>query len=127
MTDLLGLTDYRTQLANILRENLSDDIGVFDAIPESVAPPSVYVTWGNPWLIQSTWCEYTSAMQIICLAQRIEPGGQYSVLESLVAQIALILRNNRIAMRDVSAPYPMVFAGVNYLAASFNLLAEMGE
>lgn len=125
--DILGLTDFRQELAQLLRSNLSDDIGVFDAIPDSIAPPAIYVTWGSPWLVPTSWCEYTSAIQLILLAQRIEPGGQYGVLENLVGQVAVILRAGRIAVRDVSSPYPMVFAGVNYLASSFNILREMGD
>jgi hypothetical protein len=45
----------------------------------------------------------------------------------LVGQIIQILRKARIAIRDVSPPYPMIFANVNYLAASFNIIQEMGD
>ena len=127
MPDVYGLTDFRTQLATLLRNDLPEDIGVSGDIPDSIAPPSVYVTWSSPWLIPTTFCEYTAAAQIIVIAARIEPGGQYAILESLVGQIVVILRKARIAIRDVSPPYPMVFAGVNYLAASFNILQEMGD
>lgn len=125
--DAYGLTDFRTQLAKLLESNLPSEIGVSDAIPDSIAPPSVYVTWSSPWLLPTTFCDYTAACQIIVVAQRIEPGGQYTVLESLVGQIIQILRSARIAIRDVSPPYPLIFAGVNYLAASFNILQEMGD
>lgn len=127
MPDAYGLTDFRTQMATILRDNLPDDIGVSDSIPDSIAPPSVYVTWSSPWLIPTTFCDYTASVHLIVIAQRIEPGGQYAVLESLVGQIIQIMRKARIAIRDVSPPYPMVFAGVNYLAASFNIIQEMGD
>ena len=125
--DVYGLTDFRSQLATILRDELPDNIGVSGDIPDSIAPPSVYVTWSNPWLIPTTFCQYTAAAQIIVIAARIEPGGQYAILESLVGQIVQILRSARIPIRDVTPPYPMVFAGVNYLAASFNIIQEMGD
>lgn len=125
--DVYGLTDFRTQIAQLLRDDLPDEIGVSDAIPDSISPPSVYVTWSSPWLLPSTFCEYTAAVQIIVVSQRIEPGGQYAILESLVGQIIQIMRSNKIAIRDVSPPYPLVFAGVNYLAASFNIIQEMGD
>jgi len=127
MTDTLGLTDFRTQLAAWLSTDLPDDIGVFDAIPDSIAPPAVYITWGSPWLVQTTFCDYTSMAQLILVAQRIEPGGQYSVLESMVSQVLSILRNHRVALRDVTPPYPLVMGGVNYLASSVNVIQEMGE
>jgi hypothetical protein len=124
--DTLGLTDYRQQLAAVLVAGLPADVAVWDSIPDSIAPPSVYVTWANPWLVPTTWCDYTVQCQILAVAQRIEPGGQYSVLESLIAQILATLKANRIAIRDVSAPYPLVLAGVNYLAASINVPNETG-
>lgn len=127
MTDTLGLTDFRTQMASVLVAGLPDDISVHDAIPDSIAPPSVYITWGNPWLVPTSWCEFTTQLQLILVAQRIEPGGQYSVLENLLGQVIGILKANRIAIRDASSPYPLVFAGVNYLAASIIILNEMGE
>ena len=114
-------------MAELLRADLPVDVGVSDAIPDSISPPSVYVTWSSPWLLPTTFCDYTAAVQIIVIAQRIEPGGQYTILESLVGQIIQICRKARIAIRDVSPPYPMVFAGVNYLAASFNIIQEMGD
>jgi len=125
--DVYGLTDFRTQLATLLRDELPDNIGVSGDIPDSIAPPSVYVTWSSPWLTPITFCEYTAAAQIIVIAARIEPGGQYAILESLVGQIVHILKGARIPIRDVTPPYPIIFAGVSYLASSFNILQEMGD
>lgn len=127
MTDTLGLTSFRTELAQFLRDGLADDIGVFDCIPDSIAPPSVYVTWSNPWLIGQTWCEYVAVAQLIAVAQRIEPGGQYGVLESMVGDIIGILKQHRIPLRDVTSPYPIVLGGVDYLACSFNILTDVGD
>lgn len=127
MTDSLGLGTFRSEMAQWLAADLPDDIAVSDAIPESIAPPSVYITWGSPMLVQTTWCEYTSMAQLILVAQRIEPGGQYGVLESMVSQVLSILRKHRVALRDVTPPYPLIFAGVNYLATSVNIIQEMGE
>jgi len=127
MTDTLGLTSFRSEMAQWLADGLPDNIGVFDAIPDSIAPPAVYVTWGSPMLVQTTFCELTSALQLIVVAQRIEPGGQYSVLESMLSQIVSVLRRNRIALRDVTPPYPLVMAGINYLACSVNIIQDMGE
>ena len=127
MTDLLGLTSFREQIAQLLSDNLPDDVGVFDAIPDSIAPPAVYVSWSNPWLVASTFCEFVSALRLIAVAQRLEPGGQYGVLESLIGEIVMILKANRIVLRDVTSPYPITLGGVDYLAASLNLLQETGD
>lgn len=127
MSDALGLTAFREAIAKMLSDSLPDDIGVFDAIPDSIAPPSVYVTWSNPWLLPTTFCQYASAIQLILVAQRIEPGGQYGVLETLLGEVLTIIHANHIAVRDVTSPYPITLGGVNYLAASVNIVEEMGE
>lgn len=127
MTDTLGLTSFRTELAQYLRDGLADDIGVLDSIPDSIAPPCVYVAWSNPWLVGQTWCEYIAVARLIAVAQRLEPGGQYGVLESLVGDIISILKQHRIPLRDVTSPYPIVLGGVDYLACSFNLITDVGD
>lgn len=127
MIDTLGLTAFRETTAELLRDNLPGDIGVFDAIPDSIAPPSVYVTWSNPWLLPTTFCAYASAIQLILVSQRIEPGGQYGVLESLLSEVLSIIHTKRIVVRDVTSPYPISLGGVDYLAASINIVSEMGD
>jgi len=126
-TDLLGLTSFREGITTIIRDGLDDSISVSDAIPDSITPPAVYVAWANPWMVGQTWCDYTTLLQLIVVAQRIEPGGQYGIIESLVGEILAILRKNRIALRDVNSPYPISLGGVVYLAASINLITEMGD
>ena len=120
------LTDFRERLAAILADALANDVGVFDAIPDSIAPPAVFITWANPWMINFTWCDFVAQVQLIVVAQRIEPGGQYGVLEDLVTQLLGILRENKLALRDVTSPYPIVLGGVDYLAASINIVQDMG-
>lgn len=127
MTDSLGLGQFRETLYETLTAKLPGDVGVFDIIPDSIAPPAVYIAWSNPWLVATTFCQYVSTAQLICVAARIEPGGQYAVIESLVSQVLDVLHSSRIAVRDVSSPFPLALAGVNYLAASINIVEEMGS
>jgi hypothetical protein len=127
MTDVLGLTRYREETYALLRDGLDDDIGVFDIIPDSIVPPAVYIAWGNPWLLPTTFCQYASAIQLICVAARIEPGGQFAVLEDLVGNVITVLHSNKVAVRDATSPFPIVLAGVNYLAATINIVSEMGD
>lgn len=127
MSDTLGLTAYRERITQVLRDGVSGETGVFDAIPDSIAPPALYVSWANPWLIATTFCQYSGMLQVICVAARIEPGGQYSVLENLVTETLGILHTKRIVVRDVTAPYPIALGGVNYLACSVNIVDEIGD
>lgn len=119
------ITDVREEYATLLRNNLPSNVGVFDAIPDSIAPPTVFVTWSNPWLINFTWCDFVANVQLIVVTQRIEPGGQYGVLEDLVFQLVGILRDNKLTMRDITSPYPISLGGVNYLACSINLIHDL--
>jgi hypothetical protein len=127
MSDYLGLTKYREQMATMLRAELPPDIGVFDIIPDSIAPPAVYIAWSNPWLRSTTFCQYDATLQLICVAARIEPGGQFTVLEDLVGDVFETLHSKRIAIRDASSPFPIVLGGINYLAATVNIVTEMGD
>ena len=123
----MTLTEYRVSVTDILRENLPDEIAIIDHIPDSIAPPAIVWGWASPWILPSSWCEFTSVAELVCVSQRIEPGGQLGVLESMVEMVLSILRTNRIAFRDVTAPYPIVLGGVNYLATSVNIVTELGD
>lgn len=126
-TDPLGLTAFRTEVAQFLTDDLPEDVGVLVDIPDSIAPPLVYVTWSTPWLVATTWCQYTANLQLIIVTQRLEPGGQFGVLESIMGDVVECIRRHRLTMRDATSPYPILLAGVNYLAASVNIIHELGE
>lgn len=123
----MTLTGYRKSVTAILADALPDDVSLIDHIPDSIAPPAVVFGWANPWLVATTWCEFTSVAELIVVSQRIEPGGHLEILESMVETIVDILVMNRIAIRDVTAPYPVVLGGVNYLATSVNIVTELGD
>jgi hypothetical protein len=124
----MKLETVRTDLYVILRAALADDVGVIDSIPDSIAPPSVFINYVDPWITPSTFCLYTVNVSIIVVAQRIEPGGQYGVLEDLVSTIVPALRTNPDFMvRDATSPYPITMGGNSYLACSVNLQCEIGE
>ena len=124
----MKLETVRETLFSILRANLSDEVAVVDSIPDSVAPPSVFITWADPWVSPSTFCDYTVNVNVIVVAQRIEPGGQYGILEGLVSIIMPALKvGSEFLVKDASSPYPITLGGVNYLACSVNLSCEIGE
>lgn len=118
----------RETLYGVLRDAVADEVAVVDSIPDSVAPPSVFITWADPWLTPSTLCFFTTNLQVILVAQRIEPGGQYGTLEGLLSTIAPVLKAHpEFLVKDASSPYPITLGGVNYLASSLNLSCEIGE
>jgi len=124
----MKLETVRTDLYQILRNTLADEVGVIDAIPDSIAPPSVFIAWADPWVTPSTMCQYLVNLSVIVVAQRIEPGGQYGVLEELVSTIMPVLKNSRdFLVKDATSPYPITLGGVNYLASSINLSCDIGD
>jgi hypothetical protein len=124
----MKLETVRETLYSILRANLADDVAVVDSIPDSVAPPSVFISWADPWVSPSTFCDYTVNINVIVVAQRIEPGGQYGILEGLVSIIMPALKSgSEFLVKDASSPYPITLGGVNYLACSVNLSCEIGD
>ena len=123
----MNLTDVRSDLYTILRNALADEVAVIDSIPDAVAPPSVFITWADPWITPATVCYFTVNLQVIVVAQRIEPGGQYGVLEQLVSTIGPLLRPTEFLVKDATSPYPITLGGNNYLATSVNLSCEIGD
>lgn len=124
----MKLETVREELYAILRSILADDVGLVDSIPDAIAPPSVFIAWAEPWVTPSTFCNFNVNLQVIVVAQRIEPGGQYGVLEGLVSIIMPALTKQRdFLVKDASSPYPIVLGGVNYLACSVNLSCEIGD
>lgn len=123
----MKLSLVREELASILASSLGVETGVIDHLPDSVAPPCVLVAWSDPWLKPSTLCAYAATMEVIAVAQRIEPGGKLETLEDLVSVILPALKGSAFATVDVSAPFPMQIAGVDYLTASINISYDIGD
>ena len=118
----------RETLYGVLRAAVDPETAVVDSIPDSVAPPGLFITWADPWVTPSTLCFYTTNINVIVVAQRIEPGGQYGILEGLVSTIVPVLKAHPdFLVKDASSPYPITLGGVNYLACSVNLSCEIGE
>lgn len=124
----MNITPARTDLANALKAWVDESVSIVDHLPDSITPPCVLVAWADPWLKPATLCAYEMAMELIIIAQRIEPGGQFQTLEEIVASIVPNIKSLPVyQVVDVTAPYPMQVAGVDYLAASVNLTHDMED
>jgi hypothetical protein len=122
----MKLTEARTNLATWLIQTLDESISVVDHLPDSITPPVVMIAWGDPWIKPATLCAYEAAMEIMVVAQRIEPGGQYETLENIVSDIVGSIKPKPYyQVADVSAPYPLQVGGNDYLAASINLTYDV--
>lgn len=124
----MKLSPARTNLAIGLAATLDDGVSIVDHLPDSITPPCVLVAWADPWIKPSTLCAYECAMELIVIAQRIEPGGKLETLEEIVGEILPYLKGvPEYQTVDVTSPYPMQVGGVDYLAASINLIHDLEE
>lgn len=123
----MNLTAVRTEYATLISGVVKSDVSVVASLPDSVAPPAVLIGWGDPWLTQDTLCGWVANLEIMIVAIRIEPGGQYETIETLVALIASTLRESKKVIRDITSPYPLSLGGLEYLSASINITHEVYE
>lgn len=124
----MKLSLARQDLATIVGVALPTSVGVIDHLPDSVAPPVVLVAWGDPWVKPSTLCAYEARMELLLIAQRLEPGGQLNTLEEMASALVPALKSHPdYQVEDLTAPYPLQLGGVDYLAASINLIADLED
>lgn len=122
----MKLSNVRADAAAIASAALPDDVGVVDHLPDSVSPPCVLVAWADPWLAPESFCAYTASMELLIVAQRLEPGGKVETLEDIAgALIDAFKGSDTWTVQDLTSPYPLQIAGVDYLAASVNLKATV--
>ena len=105
-----------------------DPVDVFDTPYDAVTPPALMVLWGpDPWLTVETssgfgtFCTYAAALEVICVADRLTPEGNYPVLEQLVDGALTALGAARFRPVQALAPGPFEIAQVTYLAARLHI------
>lgn len=117
---LANLSESREELAAQLENLLSATFAIYDHLPDSVTAPCVLIGWSSPWLVRSTFCGWDSKMELLLIAQRLEPGGQLGVLEAMVSTLVVGV-GQPFTVESVSAPFPIEIAGNSYLAASIDI------
>ena len=123
----MKISNARVELAALVDGAVTTETAVIDHLPDSIAPPVALVAWADPWLRLSTLCAYEAQMEVMCIAQRIEPGGKLETLEEMVGLILPAIKGSHFTLNDVTAPYPLQVGGVDYLAASINVTYDMED
>lgn len=124
----MKLENARVDLAVLAASVLPDDVGVIDHLPDSIAPPVVLVAWADPWLTPSTLCGYEARIQYLIISQRIEPGGNTHRLEEIVSALVPAVKGAQyFAIENVTSPFALQVAGVDYLAAQINITHDVEE
>lgn len=113
----MDLTAIRAAAAKDVAGAVGPDVAVIDHLPDSVNPPAVLVAWGDPLLEPNTFGDYTARIELVVIAGRLEPGGQYGTLEELTAQVAgALVEHEGFTMPTVTTPRAVRFGKVTYLA-----------
>lgn len=125
----MKITEAREAAKTIVIAATDAFVAVVDHIPDQVSVPSVLIGWRDPWLTPSTVaaCQVAANLEVIVVAQRIEPGGQLEQIETLVADIWAAFVPSDFVVVEATAPFPMTLAGVDYLASSLNLTYDLEE
>lgn len=124
----MKLTKAREDLAAIVADLVSVDVGVVDHLPDAIAPPVCLIAWGDPWITPATLCAYEANMEVLIIAQRLEPGGKLETLEAVVSTIVPGIKSNQgFQVVDATSPYPIQIGGVDYLAASINIKHDVED
>lgn len=121
----MNLSAIRQDIAAIITTALPDEYGVIDHLPDSISPPVTLVAWSDPWLTKATMCAWEVSLEVLCVAQRLEPGGKLETLETMVSSVVPALKGTGFTVRDVTAPFPLNIGGVDYLATTVNIVYDV--
>ena len=93
---------------------------------DSLAPPAYMLGWSDPWVSgQATFCRYDVALDVRCIAARIEPDPGIELLEEMIEAAAVALDQARLPVRFVLPPRPFPIGGVTYQAALLTVTATV--
>lgn len=112
----MKLGELRAAVADALTP-ISEDWTVHPAPVDSLEPPAFVCVWADPWLVPATFCIQTAALEVVCVAARLEPEGNYPTLEAMVDAANVALDGARLKAAQTGRPGPFEIAGVTYLSA----------
>ena len=87
----LKLTEVRPRAATLLAPAAPGDPPVIGEMVDSLTPPALLLEWADPWIVQETIGGgiglFYAALNVLCVAGRIEPGPGFDTLEQLVDHV----------------------------------------
>jgi hypothetical protein len=120
--------DLRAHVAAALSA-FDEEVAVLEAPVDAVEPPAFMLTWSQPWIQPSTPCVWTTRLDVLAIAGRIDPDPGVAELERLVAGAISYVRD--VPIVQVTAPGGLEIGGVMYLVARItmqsSLLVEVGQ
>lgn len=119
----MNLLECRDKLAAVLAPIVDDDPDVLVSLVDSIEPPALMLSWGEPWLEPLTSCQRTGRLVVTCIAGRLAPGDGIGTLEQLVDYTLdrLAADVDQWPLDNVSGPRAFTISKTNYLAARITL------
>jgi hypothetical protein len=121
------LTEARDKLGAVLAPVADDDPDVLTTLVDSIEPPALMLSWGEPWLEPNTSCLRGARLVVTCVAARLSPGDGLATLEQLVDYVLdrLAADTAQWQLVNVSGPRAFTIAKTNYLAARVTLAVNV--
>jgi hypothetical protein len=119
----MPLAQVRAKAAEALAPTTPNQPTVLADLVDSVEPPALMLTWGDPWLVPRTigmaTGHWDAQLEIVCLAGRIEPGAGVETLERLVAYAITRMDSDPYSWPVATSQAPRVFdiGGIPLLGA----------
>lgn len=114
----MTLTELRVLIADKLT-GLDPEWVVIPGPSDVITPPAYLLDWGDVlggiWLLPNTFCTMNAQMEVVIIAERLEPTPGFETLEAMVAAAATALSSCGVV--QVLSPAPFVVGGVQHLAA----------
>ena len=121
LAGLLRVAEVRARAAAALEPEAETDPPVLVNIVDAVEPPALMLEWVDPWLEPQTAGTgyWLARLDVVCLAQRHEPGPGVESLEALITHTITRLRADSYPWPAATLQAPRVFtiAGVPLLGA----------
>ena len=116
---MLALTEVRARVATALAPPSPNEPTVLVDVVDAVEPPALMLVWADPWLTFDTSCMWLGALDVLCVASRVEPGAGIEKLEELVSYTVTHLQADDYPWPTATFQAPRVFniGGIPLLGA----------
>jgi hypothetical protein len=102
-------------------EVAAGDWAVLDSPVDTVEPPVYLITESPEGATRRTFCTYDVAVEVVCVAARLEPEANWPVAETMREHAAAALEAAQLAPYGWRPVGPEEFAQITYLATRLQL------
>jgi hypothetical protein len=119
----MNILEARSKLAAVLAPVLEGDPTVLTDLVDSITPPALMISWGEPWMTFQTPCFNNAQLVVTAVGSRLVPGAGQAQVEALVDYTITRIRldSPNWSLTTVSGMRVFPIAQTNYLASRITL------